>query len=163
MEAIVEAIAAHQPEVNRDRWAMMAILSQLDQDYGEHNPDARGITAAAQAALEGVDSRGCAVLACWRDEGFPSSLGEEDRALVAALRVAAEILDGVDAQSFEGDDLALAVAAHLKASAGASFSGVEFHGRMGGALSLLGTLGEDATALAAVAAESLLALEEARP
>ncbi len=86
----MEAIAALVPEANAERWGALALLACIDDDYAEHNPETRGVTAAEQAALEGVDEEGCAILRGWREGTLRSAIGTRARVLAAALKVADE-------------------------------------------------------------------------
>jgi hypothetical protein len=93
LEAIVEAISSTVASGDVERWGAFALLACIDDEYAEHNPEARGVTAAEQAALEGVDATGCAVLRGWREGALRASLGVEARVLAAALKVADESLE----------------------------------------------------------------------
>lgn len=90
LEAMVEAIAERVPQAEAERWAAFALLACIDHDYAEHNPDARGATAAEQAALEGVAEADCAILRGWREGALRATTEPEARALAAALKVADE-------------------------------------------------------------------------
>jgi predicted hydrolase (HD superfamily) len=52
-EAIMEDLAAHLGE-QAEHWGVMGLLSQLDLEYAQHNPEIRGASAAQQAEMEGL-------------------------------------------------------------------------------------------------------------
>jgi hypothetical protein len=64
VEAIMEELAAHlghPPE----QWGIVGLFSQLDLEYAEHNPKARGRVAEEQARLEGLEPELAKSLGRW--------------------------------------------------------------------------------------------------
>ena len=152
VEGLARALGADQ-----ERWGVLALLSRLDDEYAEHNPDRRGITAAEQAELEGLDVAGCALLATWREDTLAPAARAEGQ-LAAALVVAEAALSwwaqrrsaGLAELPSGGADLALFWERER----------AELAERLDAALV---TLGDDSEALAEAALEGLRGELEARP
>ena len=53
VEAIMEEVAAHLEQPSPP-WGVLGLLSQLDLEYAEQNPEVRGRTASEQALLDGL-------------------------------------------------------------------------------------------------------------
>jgi hypothetical protein len=90
IEAIMEELArrAGQPP---EAWGVLGLLSQLDLEYAEGNPDARGVTAREQAELEGLDGEEAASLGRWcSSDGGDTPV---EHALILADALAAGALD----------------------------------------------------------------------
>jgi hypothetical protein len=101
VEAIMEALArrAGQPP---EAWGVLGLLSQLDLEYAERNPDARGATAREQAELEGLAGEQAASLARWcssSDADAPVEL-----ALLVADALAVSALDLPSGDDVEEDE-----------------------------------------------------------
>ena len=83
-EAIMEELASEVAAAGQQSasWGVLGLLSQLDSEYAEHNPKARGFAARDQAVLEGLDPVLAGHLVSCRDPAHDPS------ALEAALLVA---------------------------------------------------------------------------
>jgi hypothetical protein len=64
VEAIMQELAAHASE-GSELWGLLGLLSQLDLEYAESNPRARGLTARQQAELEGLAPEHAICLERW--------------------------------------------------------------------------------------------------
>jgi hypothetical protein len=64
VEAIMQELAARAGEPG-EQWGVLGLLSQLDLEYAERNPRARGVTARQQAELEGLAPEQAACLERW--------------------------------------------------------------------------------------------------
>ena len=101
VEAIMEGIAEHQGQTAQ-RWGVLGLLSQLDLEYAEQNPEARGCTARQQAELEGMPPQEATHLERWcqhlrRHAGDAvDELAAVEWALVAATVLAEETLPRPD-------------------------------------------------------------------
>lgn len=91
VEAVMEELATRLGQ-SPERWGVMGMLSQLDLEYAEHNPRARGHVAAEQARLEGLDPGLAECLTRWIEPGAPDRTPLE-QALALATWIAAAALE----------------------------------------------------------------------
>jgi hypothetical protein len=92
VEAIMEELAPRASE-SPECWAVMGLLSQLDLEYSETNPLARGHTSRQQAVLEGVPPELARSLEQWCRVAAPmSEKGPETRPLVEDALFLADFL-----------------------------------------------------------------------
>lgn len=66
VEAIMEELATHLGQ-SSEQWGIVGLFSQLDLEYAEHNPKARGRVAEEQALAEGLDPELAESLRRWSD------------------------------------------------------------------------------------------------
>jgi hypothetical protein len=86
VEAIMQELAEHVREAG-ELWGLLGLLSQLDLEYAERNPRARGVTARQQAELEGLAPEHAICLERWCAPAAPAQPGPpvEDALVVASL------------------------------------------------------------------------------
>jgi predicted hydrolase (HD superfamily) len=91
VEAIMEEIGRRRGEP-AEQWGVLGLLSQLDLEYAEQNPQARGRTAREQAELEGLASPQGQHLERWcrhvRPDADPGELATVEQALLLATVLA---------------------------------------------------------------------------
>jgi predicted hydrolase (HD superfamily) len=115
VEAIMEELAAllDQP---REAWGVLGLLSQMDLEYADQNPRARGQTASQQARLEGLDEAAARHLERWcrrlspEPEAAPAhALEPVEHALLLATLLAEEALEARarDHETLSAQDLDL--------------------------------------------------------
>jgi hypothetical protein len=99
VEAIMEELAGRRGQ-SRSDWGIVGMLSQLDLEYTEQNPHARGRTARQQAETEGLTPEEAAPLERWcaswinpQEEGLLSR-DEEPAPLEDALVLATMAAEG---------------------------------------------------------------------
>lgn len=93
VEAIMEDLASHLGE-RAEHWGVMGLLSQLDLEYAEHNPEIRGTSAAQQAEMEGLQPDEARHLRRWclLDHG-PTSEAPTFAAVEQALFLASYLVE----------------------------------------------------------------------
>jgi hypothetical protein len=101
VEAMMEDLAARLGEPDASVWGLLGLLSQMDLEYAEHNPKARGKTARQQAELEGLSQEAARSLERWCH--LASSTEEEPRPLLEDALFLADAV-GALAWSSPGDD-----------------------------------------------------------
>ena len=114
-EAIMESLAARVGEPP-EQWGVVGLLSQLDVEYSEHNPKARGRTARQQAELEGLDPELAQSLERWCQPDLPEDRPQIEHALVLATALAEAALQRGLSSALELDE---ALAASLGRDLGA--------------------------------------------
>ena len=78
VEAVMEALAVHA-EQPQTEWGVLGLLSQLDLEYAEQNPAARGRAASQQARLEGAPEAHARHLERWcRDAVLAADPGQPE-------------------------------------------------------------------------------------
>jgi predicted hydrolase (HD superfamily) len=128
-----------------ESWGVLGLLSQLDLEYAEHNPDARGVTAREQAVLEGMDPALATMLASWSEPG-PSAPPVQQALLLA------DELAGAALARADGDLSGLGRELELRRGGGDPTGE-----RLDQALTALSLDGEQAATLAARALEKVAA------
>jgi hypothetical protein len=95
VEAIMEELAARLDQPGEE-WGVLGLLSQMDLEFAEQNPKARGQTASQQAVLEGLDGAAAQHLERWcqplAPEPPPGELEPVEHALLLATTLAEEAL-----------------------------------------------------------------------
>jgi predicted hydrolase (HD superfamily) len=102
-EAIMESLAARVGEPP-EQWGVVGLLSQLDVEYSEHNPRARGRTARQQAELEGLAPELAQSLERWRQPGPTEDRTMLEHALVLAAALAEAALERGPGPALELDE-----------------------------------------------------------
>lgn len=145
VEAIMEDLGRQGGGEPGTPWGVLGLLSQLDLEYAEQNPERRGRTAREQAELEGLPAALSRHLEQWcrhlRPEADPTAaLAPVEHALLAATELAAMVL-----ARRESDDALLSMAQELELSRG---RGDRRGDELDRALEALGLTAEDAARLA---------------
>lgn len=99
VESIMEELASAVGQGEPETWSVMGLLSQLDLEYAEHNPEGRGVAAREQAELEGLDPMLARSLERWPEPGGAAGAGGSLRplvedALAVAVALAGAALEG---------------------------------------------------------------------
>jgi len=144
VEAIMEDLGRRRGEPET-QWGVLGLLSQLDLEYAEQNPERRGRTAREQSELEGLPAAQSGHLERWcrylQPEADPTTeLAPVEHALLAATELAGMVLS-----RRASDDALLGLAQELELSRG---RGDRRGDDLDRALEALGLAAEDAARLA---------------
>jgi hypothetical protein len=94
VEAIMEELAVRHG-APAAVWGLLGLLSQLDLEYAQTNPDARGRTAGEQARLEGLEADLAGHLDRWHDLDPRAAYAPVEDALFLATTITQCALDRV--------------------------------------------------------------------